>query len=132
MKKILIVDDSPAIRLLFSNIIIRKAGFLVATASSVRDAASFCAANRYDLIFLDHRLRDGVGWEIAEMICLDPQKHGSPRIIAMSGSVIPDKDDEGRKYYSQFIPKPFMLVQIDEILEKLSEESFAFALPEQD
>ncbi|OGV52797.1 MAG: hypothetical protein A2X45_00070 [Lentisphaerae bacterium GWF2_50_93] len=56
MKKILIVDDSPEIRLLLTNIIIRKTGFHVSEASSVKVAASLCAANRYDLIFLDHRL----------------------------------------------------------------------------
>ncbi|OGV36972.1 MAG: hypothetical protein A2X48_00370 [Lentisphaerae bacterium GWF2_49_21] len=125
MKKILIVDDSPAIRLLLTNIIIRKTGFHVTEASSVEIAASLCAANRYDLIFLDHRLGDGVGWEIAEMISLDPGKYGRPRIIAMSGSVFPGKDDEAKKYYSQFIPKPFEFGQIDDILEKLSEESSA-------
>ncbi|HBC86488.1 MAG TPA: hypothetical protein DCZ94_05995 [Lentisphaeria bacterium] len=125
MKKILIVDDAPGIRVLLTNIISRKEGFHVTEASSVKDAASLCAANRYDLIFLDHRLRDGVGWEIAEMIFLDPQKYGTSMIIAMSGSVIPGKDDKCSKYYSQFIPKPFEIAQVDEILENLSKESSA-------
>ncbi|MFZ2656733.1 MAG: response regulator [Victivallales bacterium] len=118
MKKILIVDDEPVIRLILATIIRRKGGFEMDEASSVKDAVSLCAAKRYDLIFLDHNLKDGgVGWEIAEMISLDPRKYGSPRIIAMSGSIFPGKEKEVRKYYAHFIPKPFEVSKINAILD---------------
>ncbi|HCE46696.1 MAG TPA: hypothetical protein DET40_24375 [Lentisphaeria bacterium] len=72
---------------------------------SLAEAASLCAENRFDLIFLDHNLGDGIGWEIAEMIFLDPQKYGNPRIVAMSGSVPKEKAEKSGIHYSQFLPK---------------------------
>jgi len=118
MKKILIVDDEPVIRLMLTTIIRRKGGFEMDEASSVKDAVSLCSANRYDLIFLDHDLRGGgVGWDIAEMISLDPRKYGNPRIIAMSGSILPGEEKKGRRCYSQFMPKPFEVSKINAILD---------------
>jgi len=120
MKKILIVDDSFAIRMLLTTIINRKGGFDIAEASTVREARSLCAANRYDLIFLDHMLSDGIGWEIAKMISLDPEKYGNPRIIAMSGSISQEKAEKSGIHYSQFMPKPFDVSEIDGIIDKIS------------
>ncbi len=122
MKKILIVDDSFAIRMLLTTIISRKGGFEIAEASTARVARSLCAANRYDLIFLDHMLPDGIGWEIAEMIYCDPQKYGNPMIIAMSGSVPQKTALKSGIHYSQFMHKPFNIARIEEILEKLPED----------
>ena len=92
-------------------------------ASSLAEASSHCAENRFDLVFLDHKLSDGIGWEIAEMISLNPQKYGNPKIVVMSGSVPQEKAVKSGIHYSQFMPKPFSLAQIDGIIEKLPEES---------
>jgi DNA-binding NtrC family response regulator len=118
MKKILIVDDDMSTRLLLIDIIMIKDGFEISEASSVREAISLSTRIKYDLIFLDHSLKDGIGWELAEMICRNLQKYGRPKIVTMSGSVLPAKDDEKQKYYSQFIPKPFEIDQVFKVLEK--------------
>jgi len=123
LKKILIVDDSPGIRLLLTSIIEKWKGFNVTEVATVKSAISACTESKYDLIFLDHRMRDGVGWELAEKIILDPQKFGNPRIVAMSGSIFQDKDENTRKFYTEFIQKPFEVSRIDSILEELTEDS---------
>ncbi|HCE46743.1 MAG TPA: hypothetical protein DET40_24615 [Lentisphaeria bacterium] len=123
MRKVLVVDDDSGVRSVLSAIIMRKGGFHVAEASSLAEATAMCLDNRYDLVFLDHMLRDGIGWEIAELISLNPQKFGNPMIIAMSGSVPQEKAMKSGLHYSEFMPKPFAVAQIEGILEKLPEES---------
>lgn len=117
MSNVLIVDDDSGVRTLISAIIRHKDGFNVSEASSVAEAEVSCTANKYDLVFLDHHLHDGIGWDIAKMISLDTQKYGNPRIIAMSGSVITNNNDDSRKYYSQFISKPFNISELNSIIE---------------
>ncbi|MFZ2655583.1 MAG: response regulator [Victivallales bacterium] len=117
MSNVLIVDDDSGVRTLISTIIRHKGGFNVTEAASVAEAEAFCTANKYDLVFLDHHLHDGIGWDIAKMISLDPQKYGNPRIIAMSGSVIINNNDDSRKYYSQFMSKPFDLSELNSIID---------------
>ncbi|GEM_PF-1504072 len=123
MKKILIVDDAEGIRLLLVNIISKWDCFDVAQASTVKAATTLCSVNKYELIFLDHRLRDGLGWELAELISMDPARFGKPRIIAMSGSIFPGTDDKGKKFYSEFLRKPFEISTIGRILEEVSGQS---------
>ena len=107
MRNVLIVDDDPGVRALLSAIIRRNGGFQISVAESVTEASTLCTENQFDLIFLDHNLTDGIGWQIAEMISLDPAKYGKPRIITMSGSIPKEKADESRKLYSLFMTKPF-------------------------
>ena len=123
MRKVLVVDDDPGVRTLLSAIIIRKGGFHVTETSSLAEASSLCAENQFDLIFLDHHLQDGIGWEIAEMISREPQKYGNPMIITMSGSVPQGKAAKLGSHNSQFMPKPFDVAKINHILEKLPEGS---------
>ncbi len=122
MRKVLVVDDDPGVRTLLSAIIRRKGGFHVTETASLAEALSLCAENKFDLIFLDHHLQDGIGWEIAEMISLEPQKYGNPMIITMSGSVPQGIAAKLGIHYSQFMPKPFDIAKINHILDKLPED----------
>ncbi|HBC86487.1 MAG TPA: hypothetical protein DCZ94_05990 [Lentisphaeria bacterium] len=123
MRKVLVADDDPGVRTLISAIIRRKGEFLITETSSLAEASYLCTENKFDLIFLDHNLNDGIGWEVAEMISLDPRKYGNPMIVAMSGSVPQERATKCGVHYSQFMPKPFDVAQIKGILEKLPKES---------
>ncbi|OGV52936.1 MAG: hypothetical protein A2X45_09540 [Lentisphaerae bacterium GWF2_50_93] len=119
MRKILIVDDDSGVRGLLSAIIRRKGGFNVLEAASLAEASPLCAENQFDLVFLDHLLNDGIGWEIARMISIDPQKYGNPVIIAMSGSVSQETAVGSGINYSKFMPKPFVVSEIEDIIGRI-------------
>ncbi len=118
MHKVLIVDDDSGVRGLLCAMINRTGDFDITETDTLAEATVLCSENRYDLIFLDHHLSDGIGWDLAELISLDPEKYGYPLIVAMSGSVFPGQEKE-RRFYSEFLHKPVELAQISEILEKL-------------
>ena len=122
MLKILIVDDDPEIRGLISKLIKMKGAFEIAEASSVKEADSLCTRIKFDLIFLDHNVADGNAWVLAEMIFLNPDKYGKPKIIAMSGSVLPENANRSHKNFSQFIAKPFNISSIYTIIEQVSQK----------
>ena len=119
MLRTLIVDDNPMVANLI-RILVRKTDMNAETSEvrSVEKGLVLLAGSRYDLIFLDHELPDGDGWEIAEMISLDPEKFGRPKIIAMSGSASSSMIEVNKKNFSQFIGKPF---SIEEILPLIRE-----------
>ena len=87
MKKILILDDEKSLRLILRNIIERTGEYVIFESESLQEAISLCKKNKFDAIFLDHNVRDGIGWQIAEEIRKNPKPYGSPKIIGTSGSV---------------------------------------------
>ncbi|MFZ2653449.1 MAG: response regulator [Victivallales bacterium] len=119
MLKVLIVEDNPMVVTLF-RVLVRKTDMNAETSEvhSVEKALVLLAGIKYDLIFLDHELPDGDGWEIAEMTSLEPEKFGKPKIIAMSGSASSADVDTRKKNFSRFIGKPF---SIEEILPLIRE-----------
>ena len=121
MLKVLIVDDDPNIRKLISLLVKRNPNSQVSEAESVKDALSLCNENKYDLIFLDHNVVDGVGWIISNIITLDPERYGNPIVVAMSGSVLPNEAAKYHGNFSRFLQKPFHMADIDAILKKLEE-----------
>ena len=121
MFKVLIVDDNPNIRNLMSLLIRKNPDFQVSEAESVRDALSICSENKFNLIFLDHNVADGVGWIISDIIALDPERYGNPIIVAMSGSVLPRDAGKQHHNFSQFLQKPFHISDINAVLDKLKE-----------
>lgn len=114
MRKVLIVDDSREIRTLIAAVVMSKSGFSVAEAASCAGAESMIEAGRYDLIFLDHHLGDGIGWTLADKIAQHPGEHRHPVIVAMSGSVAIGSGRNGN--ISKYMPKPFDVQMIDQIL----------------
>jgi DNA-binding NtrC family response regulator len=65
MKRILLVEDDPDLRLLLEHVLL-GAGYEVDTAATVEAAFGHLDGPRYDLVLADGRLEDGTGMMIAE------------------------------------------------------------------
>ena len=64
---ILIVDDEPEMCWILENII-RKAGFICMKALSAREAIDLTKSNEFGMAFLDAKLPDGDGLELARQL----------------------------------------------------------------
>ena len=114
----LIVDDEPDMCWALENIL-RKNGFLSKKASNGQEAIDLVKRHRFRLAFLDAKLPDKEGFEVAKEIReLDP----SVRIVIVSGYFYRDdvdiKDALAKDLISGFISKPF---NNDEILKTIRE-----------
>ncbi|MCK4233244.1 response regulator [candidate division WOR-3 bacterium] len=67
MKRLLIVDDDPNIRLIFSTTLKRE-GYEVLTASTGLEALELVLQNKFDLIILDIKMPDMHGLEVLSLI----------------------------------------------------------------
>ena len=65
MKRILLVEDDPDLRLLLEHVLL-GAGYEVDTAATVADAHTRLDDADYDLVLADGRLEDGTGMMVAE------------------------------------------------------------------
>lgn len=119
MLKALIADDDTEIRMhiVYALALFNK-GVQTYEAATARDALRLCAINNFDLIFLDHHLMDGDGWEIARTISLNTEKYGKPEIIAMTGSISPYELAKQQGRFSRLILKPLSVSDIDAILRR--------------
>ena len=103
----LIVDDEPDMCWALENIL-RKNGFLSKKAFNGQEAIALVKRHRLRLAFLDAKLPDKEGFEVAKEIReLDP----SVRIVIVSGYFYRDdvdiKDALAKDLISGFISKPF-------------------------
>ncbi len=109
MKKVLILDDESSLRMML-RLIIQKAGDCdIHEAGTLAEAVTLCKGNKFDAIFLDHNVPDGVGWKLAEAIKEDPEPYGNPKLIGMSGSV---PYDSKRQLFDFYMEKPFSAVDV--------------------
>lgn len=109
LKKILILDDEDAIRFVLHKIIERVGTCEIFEAASLQEAFSLCETHKFDLLFLDHHIPDGIGWEVADRIRENPDKYGNPKIVGMSGSVVYDPES---KIFDTYIEKPFSVKEL--------------------
>ncbi|UII26465.1 response regulator [Fulvivirga maritima] len=118
MKKeqILVVDDEVEICLLLSGML-KKLGFQTTYAHSVEEGAKKIKANKYDLVFLDLNLPDGLGFHLIPKV-LEENKDSKVIIIsAYDGNIERQRATaEGADF---FIPKPFNKKMIMDALEEL-------------
>ena len=67
VRKILLIDDDPAFRSLFS-LVGNSLGYSVSAFESVASMTSFAFINSYDIAFVDYYLEGFTGVEIAEYV----------------------------------------------------------------
>lgn len=114
----LIVDDEPDMCWALENIL-RKNGFLSKKAFNGQEAIDLVKRHRFRLVFLDAKLPDKEGFELAKEIReIDP----SVRIVIVSGYFYRDdvdiKNALAKDLISGFISKPF---NNDDILKTIRE-----------
>lgn len=120
LKKILILDDEDAIRFILRKLIEKVRPCEIYEARTLKESFSLCEKHKFDLIFLDHHIPDGIGWEVADKIRQNPEQHGNPNIIGMSGNVVSEPE---AKFFDTFIEKPFSIKDLMPTISKAISES---------
>jgi DNA-binding NtrC family response regulator len=115
----LIVDDEPDMCWALENIL-KKKGFCSKKALNGREALELVKQNRFRLVFLDAKLPDMEGLQLAKKIRdIDPLV----RIVMVSGYFYRDDTDilnaEKQGLINGFIAKPFFHNQVLKIIERL-------------
>ncbi len=116
--KILIVDDEPGIRDIFS-LLLEEKGYRVETAASRREGGEKAKTSAPDLILLDMNLPDGSGLEILQELHPPP---AGPRVVIMTAFGTIRKAVEAVKLGAYaYLEKPLdneeLLLVIDRALE---------------
>ena len=109
--RILVVDEKPLIRFLFSILFAKNAK--VKTVESAEKAINEIKSHHYDLCFIDYNLPGMTGLEALEIFKEQSEK---TKVVIMSGDYFNDdtkKQIEDNAY--AFIEKPFELSQIIEV-----------------
>jgi CheY-like chemotaxis protein len=120
LKKILILDDESAIRFVLHKLIERAGPCEIYEAATLKEASSLCEEHKFDLVFLDHHIPDGIGWEIADKIRENPEKYGTPKIVGMSGSIVYNSESN---FFDTYIEKPFSIKELMPTISKAISES---------
>ncbi len=117
-KRILVVDDDPAIVEMFTELFARDGRFEVRTASTGYDAGMITQEFRPDIMLLDFKLPDING----NVVCKTVRSQSSlqhMKIIIISGVADPDEVRELLKAGAdEFIKKPF---EIDAVISRIVE-----------
>jgi CheY-like chemotaxis protein len=117
-KRVLVVDDDPAIIEMFVELLERDGRFEVRTAGSGYDAGVVTQQFRPDVIILDFKLPDINGNVVCRTIRSNPAFEHM-KIILISGVADPDEVEElMQSGADDFIRKPF---QIDTVINRMAE-----------
>lgn len=120
MRRILIVDDEPAITVML-NVLLTKAGFEVCVAGDGEEALAKAAAKTPDLAIVDIQMPGMNGLQLSQRFKADPVLKRVPMIL-LSAIVGEDSEAEGLQKGDYFMGKPFecktLLDKVRELLEK--------------
>jgi len=119
-EKGLILDDDELICSLLREIL-KNEGFSIAVSSTYRDAQDQCQQQKFDLLFLDYHLPEGIGWTLANEVTGAPKTYGSPLFVLMSGTADLSEMSISEKFVERvfFIKKPFDLAELETRIDKL-------------
>ena len=124
-KRILIVDDEPAIRDMVA-MAVRKAGFETATAGDGREAQVAVAERVPDLILLDWMLPGSSGLELARRWRRDPLTRETPIIMLTARGEENDRVGGLEAGVDDYVVKPFstreLLARVRAVLRRSQED----------
>lgn len=116
--RILIVEDNEVNQLLME-VILKKMGYKLKKASDGYEAIAYAEERPFDLIFMDFQLPEISGFETTKRILSLPNLKTIPKIVGISANVSQkDRDACIEVGMDDFLPKPFQLGQIEDIIKK--------------
>ena len=124
--RMLVVDDEESMRRVIGRMLERN-GYRVTTAASGAEAMRLAAETAFDIAFVDLRLGDMSGLEVAgELRRRAPSTH----IIFLSGDPMLDKlrDEKSSDSLAAFIKKPFDMQEVNELVSYILTMRAALAI----
>ena len=117
-RRVLIVDDDPAIVDMLTDLLGRDGRFEVKSASNGFDAGALTKEYKPDVLLLDYLLPDVNGNVVCQRVRSDPEL-AHTKIIIVSGAVAPAELEKLRAAGADdFIKKPF---DIEKLIERIAE-----------
>lgn len=117
-RRVLIVDDDPAIVDMLTDLLGRDGRFEVKSASNGFDAGALTKEYRPDMILLDYLLPDINGNVVCQRVRSDPAL-AHTKIIIVSGAVAPSEVEKLRAAGADdFVKKPF---DIEKLVARIAE-----------
>jgi two-component system, OmpR family, response regulator len=120
-RRILVVDDESAMRLLF-NVNLRLAGFEVVEAQNATEAIELAESRDFDLVLLDVMLPDMGGNEVARRLGESPRAGRVPIVFVSARTSREDMREGYEAGAVDYITKPFdpleLAPRIEEILAR--------------
>ena len=119
--KILIVDDSPTMRRILVNTVI-KAGYLsIKEAEDGKDALAKMMAGKFDLLMTDWNMPNMSGLELVEAVRADANFKGIPILMVTTRNLKEDIVNAIKSGVNGYIVKPFdaktLNAKINEIMK---------------
>lgn len=122
-RKILLVDDEPALTRMIQRNLERTGRFQVETENRGRDAIATARRFRPDLIFLDVMMPDMPGDEVAAAIDQDPELRDTPYVFLTAIVTHDDTAAGGGEIGGRlFLAKPVQLQEMLEMIDRVLEE----------
>jgi two-component system KDP operon response regulator KdpE len=122
-KKILLVDDDPAVRRMLGRVL-ADADYIVIPAADFGEALKTAASRGIDLVLLDLNLAPGQAYESLRLIDQNPDL---PVIVtARSGQLLPSVADKVGLYMEKPLDLPRLLRAIRELLARARTPKLAY------
>jgi len=118
--RILLVEDS-AVNQLVTQWTLKRLGYGLQTATTVREALEAWKRERFDLVLMDIQLPDGDGYALARELRSSETPGRRAPIVAMTGSAEPgDREKCFAAGMDEYIPKPVDLGLLCRLVESLT------------
>jgi len=121
VKKVLVVDDEPAIANL-AKIKLTNAGFDVATAHSGEEALERVADEFPDVMVLDVMMPGMDGWEVASRLKGDPETRHI-KILMLTALGVGEQSLPGSVNIDEYYTKPFEPARLVKLVRKLADKT---------
>lgn len=121
-RKILVVDDTPSIRIIAKKMLERE-GFVVTTASDAFDAEEILKKEKFDLIVLDIMMPEKSGYEFCEELRDKKEFEDIPILFLTAKQGHLDRVQAYGVGGSDYLTKPFLHDLLTEKVNELLEEN---------
>jgi CheY-like chemotaxis protein len=113
--RILIVEDNATFRETMRELL-RDMGYKVRGARNLSKAVKRLTHHNFDLVLSDVEIGDGTGFDVLKVA---RQTRPDAHIVLMSASADPSIVQEARNEGARFLPKPFRLPELMQVIEEL-------------
>jgi DNA-binding response OmpR family regulator len=128
-ERILVADDSPAIRHLIADSLVRQ-GFAVTTASDGREALERATEGRFDMLITDYDMPRMTGFELVHALKRDPRTRDLPTMMLTARDTRRDQAQMRAAGLTSYLVKPFSVDKCVAMVERVLAEKRLLAYKE--
>ncbi len=118
-KKVMVIDDEPAIHRLLQ-IILEGEGYLIVGPEEPGEAGSTLSGSKPDLIILDIMMPEMNGFDVLRMLKSDPETRGIPVLILTVRNMMEDMEKARVLGADAYMTKPFQPAELVKAIRSLS------------